>query len=265
MLRREFLFGTAAALVVAGCGDDPPPIQPTPPPQPTPTPTPTPNPVAPPTLKITRILSFGDSMTSGTTSPVAVFRGLDAGLPQSYPNKLQGMLTSRYSAQTITVLNGGIAGKQVVADNERDRLSRLLRDNNPELVILLEGANDINNITTGVNASLDMIAAGMEDMVRDSQARGIPVFIATLPEQRPGQKNTQNYQLVPRYNANIKTLAQRKNATLVDINTQIPLSLIGQDGLHPTEAGYEKFGEIFLDAIRLQFEVAPGLGRSALR
>jgi len=261
MLRREFLFGTAAALVMAGCGDDPPPIGPTPQPQPTPTPTPTPNPVTPPTLKITRILAFGDSMTAGTTSQPLAIRGLDAGLPQSYPNKLQTLLAARYSAQTISVYNFGIPGKRATEAGERDRLSRAVRDSNPELLLLLEGANDINaiNMSGPINAPLDAIAAAMEDMVRDTQARGVPVIVATLPEQRPGQPNTQNYTLVPRYNANLRTLAQRKSATLVDLYGQCPLSLIGQDGLHPTELGYEKFAEIFLDAIRQQYEVAPAL------
>jgi lysophospholipase L1-like esterase len=261
MLRRAFLLGTAAALVTAGCGDDRPPTTPTPPPQPTPTPTPTPNPVVPPTLRISRILAFGDSMTAGTTSQVLQFRGLDAGLPQSYPSKLQALLGMRYSAQSISVFNAGIAGRRATQDGERDRLSRAIRDSSPELLILIEGANDINIINPAgpVNAPLDGIAGAMEDMVRDTQARGIPVIVATLPEQRPGQPNTQNYALVARHNANLRTLCQRKNATLVDLNAMFPLSLIGQDGLHPTEAGYEKFAEIFLEAIRQQYEVVATL------
>ena len=215
----------------------------------------------PPTLRITRVLAFGDSMTAGTVSPAVTFSALDAGLPQSYPNKLQTMLNQRYSAQSISVFNAGIAGRRATQDGERDRLSRAVRDSSPELLILMEGANDINTIAPGgpVNATLDAVAGAMEDMVRDTQAHGITVFVATLPEQRPGQPNTQNYALVGRHNANLRTLCQRKNAVLVDLNSMFPLSLIGQDGLHPTEAGYEKFAEIFLDAIRQHFEVAPAL------
>ena len=267
MLRREFLFGTAAAMFVAGCGGDRPPTTPSPPPLPTPTPTPSPSPVVPPTLGITRILAFGDSMTAGTVSAAAMVRALDAGLPQSYPNKLQTMLSQRYSAQSISVFNAGIAGRRATQDGERDRLARAVGESNPELLILIEGANDINSIAPSgpVNAPLDAIAGAMEDMVRDTQARGIPVFVATLPDQRPGQPNTHNAPLVARHNANLRTLCQRKDATLVDLNTLFPLSLIGQDGLHPTEAGYQKFAEIFLDAIRQRYEVAAGLHSSALR
>lgn len=260
MLRREFLIGTAAALLTAGCGDDRPPIGPTPPPQPTPTPTPTPTPVIPPTLRITRILAFGDSMTAGTVSLAPLLYGFDAGLPQSYPNKLQTLLGARYSAQTLSVFNFGIPGNKATQPGERDRLARAIRECSPELVILLEGANDLNNVTGSVNAYIDSIAGAMEDMVREAQGRGLPVFVSTLPEQRPGQPNTQNAALVPRYNSTLSSMCSKKGATLVDLYAMFPVSLIGRDGLHPTEAGYDKFAEIFLEAIRQQYEVPPSLG-----
>ncbi|HET7219299.1 MAG TPA: GDSL-type esterase/lipase family protein, partial [Vicinamibacterales bacterium] len=150
MRRRTFLIGAGAA-IVAGCGGSP--IQPggggtPPPPGPTPTPTPTPPPPPPnpPTLGITRILSFGDSMTAGTVSTALTFLGLDAGLAQSYPYKLQTLLTTRYSAQSISVFNAGIAGRRAVQDRNDGRLSGALSEAKPELLILLEGANDLNNI-----------------------------------------------------------------------------------------------------------------------
>jgi lysophospholipase L1-like esterase len=216
-----------------------------------------PTPSPPPTLRVTRILAFGDSMTEGTTSTPLAFHALDAGLPRSYPYKLQAMMTTRYSAQTITVFNGGKAGQR--ASQDRDRLQRLVREVSPELILLLEGANDLNNIVGSTNAGIDFAVGSMEDMVRDSVARGIPIFVASLPEQRPGLPNTQHADLVPRYNAALRTMAQKKGAMFVDLNAQFPLALIGEDGLHPTEAGYEKFAEIFLDAIRQQYETAPSL------
>jgi len=105
----------AMALVLtaaAGCGSSPtspppitqpPPIQPDPQPQPQPPPT-----AAPPVLNITRILAFGDSMTAGTTSAPLPLPGLTAGLPRSYPFKLQTLVTMRYNGQTIEVANAGL-------------------------------------------------------------------------------------------------------------------------------------------------------------
>jgi lysophospholipase L1-like esterase len=54
-------------------------------------------------------------------------------------------------------------------------------------------------------------------------------------------------------------MASRKGAMLVDMNALFPLSMIGQDGLHPTEEGYQKMAEIFLDALKQQYEVSPSL------
>jgi lysophospholipase L1-like esterase len=255
MFRRTFLIGVGAALASAACGGSPAgpgPITPTP--TPTPTPPPTPSPTPPPTLGITRILSFGDSMTAGTVSKALTFLGLDAGLPQSYPYKLQTLLTQRYSAQTISVFNAGIAGRKATQDNKEGRFNDRLSEAKPDLAIILEGANDLNTIVGSTNEAITLIVGAIEDMVRESQRRGVKVMVATLPEQRPGQPNTANAALVPRFNTELRTMAQKKGAILVDLNAMFPPSLIGQDGLHPTEEGYEKFAEIFLEAIRPQFE-----------
>jgi hypothetical protein len=37
----------------------------------------------------------------------------------------------------------------------------------------------------------------------------------------------------------------------------MPESLIGQDGLHPTEEGYQRLAEIYLDAIKSTYESSP--------
>jgi lysophospholipase L1-like esterase len=255
MYRRQFLFGLGAALLVEGCGGSPtqpgvvnPPDPPPPPPPPPPTP--------PPTLQISRILTFGDSMTAGTTSAEISLRRIDAGLGQSYPFKLQRLLTERYTAQTISVFNAGIAGKQVAED--RERLPGVIRETSPELVILMEGANDLNSIQgPGTNAAVDTTVGNMEDMVRHSVGLGLKVMLATLPEQRPDAPKTANRDLLPRYNDGLRTMAAKKGAILIDVNVLFPVSLIGADGLHPTEAGYQKFAEIFLDAIRERYEVSP--------
>ena len=52
-------------------------------------------------------------------------------------------------------------------------------------------------------------------------------------------------------------MATKKDAILVDVNTLLPLSMIGQDGLHPTEAGYKAIAEIFLDVIKSRYEISP--------
>jgi lysophospholipase L1-like esterase len=254
MRRRTLAAGLLLAVLTTACGSSAPPTGPgpivTPPPDTGP-----PTPPPPPTLGITRILAFGDSMTEGTTSPTFTPFALTAGLPQSYPFKLQMLISARYSAQTIAVLNAGKAGEKATETNPstRDRFNAAMSEARPELVLLLEGANDLNNIPTG-STNVSPIVGAMEDMVRDATGRGLQVMVATIPQQRPGQKNTTQAALVPKYDSELKLMASKKGATLIDINALLPLSLIGQDGLHPTEAGYQMMAEIFLDAIKSKYE-----------
>lgn len=246
---------------VLACGDSPsgpspnppvtqPPVENPPPPPPAPPPPP------PPTLGITKILAFGDSMTEGTTStPVTTLLvRLDAGLSRSYPFKLQTLAVGRYSAQTIQVLNAGRAGNQAVDD--RGRFSTVIGDAKPELVLLMEGANDLNALAPGesINARVSTTVNALEDMVKDAGFRGIPVMIATLPPQRPGGPKAGAATFLDRFNVAVKTMAANKGAQVVDIHALLSLSDIGQDGLHPTEAGYQKMAEIWLDAIKAKYE-----------
>jgi lysophospholipase L1-like esterase len=62
---------------------------------------------------------------------------------------------------------------------------------------------------------------------------------------------------VDELNTQIRKTVAEEGATLVDVNTQLDLSFVGQDGLHLTEAGYIRLGEIFAAAIRQAFELAP--------
>jgi lysophospholipase L1-like esterase len=233
----------------SACGSSGPPTGPGPIVTPPPDPQPPPPPPPPPTLGVTQILCFGDSMTAGTVSPALARFALDAGRPESYPFKLQTLLAARYTAQTITVLNAGQAREP--AEQARDRFNGALSEAKPQLLLLMEGANDLNS-----PGSIDVseIVSAMEDMVRDATLRGIPVMVATLPPQRLGGRNTADPELLDKFNRDLRLMASKKGAQLIDVNTMLPLSLIGEDGLHPTEQGYQKLAEIFFDAVKAKYE-----------
>jgi lysophospholipase L1-like esterase len=189
-------------------------------------------------------------MTEGVVSPVAALTALTAGLPQSYPFQLQILMAARYTNQTVTVLNAGLAGRKATED--RTRFNTALSDAKPELLLLLEGANDLGNgigVTTTVNA--------MEDMVRDAGGRGVRVMLATLPPSRVGGRLALAPDTLRRYNDGLKLMAAKKGAQVVDVNTLLPLSFIGQDGLHLTDEGYQRLAEIFMNAIKAGYEAAP--------
>ena len=122
----------------------------------------------------------------------------------------------------------------------------------------MEGANDLNSIVgPGTNAQVDLTVGSMEDMVNDTVRRGIPILLATLPPQRPGGPKAGGVAYLDKYNRDLKTMAGKKGAMIVDVNAQLPLALIGQDGLHPSELGYQRLADIFLDAIKQLYEITP--------
>jgi lysophospholipase L1-like esterase len=200
---------------------------------------------------VDRFLAFGDSMTEGRTS--ATFQSvLTAGIPQSYPYKLQDRLRERYTAQTVSVLNGGMAGER--ATDGVGRLPAVIREAQPNVLLLLEGVNDLNAFGgDGIGPAI----GALETMTKFARARGITVFVATLPPQRPGGPKAASEHLVGRFNNEIKRMAPEEGASVVDLNAGFDLSLIGEDGLHPTEAGYGRFAEVMFEAMRARFEQAP--------
>jgi lysophospholipase L1-like esterase len=105
-----------------------------------------------------------------------------------------------------------------------------------------------------VRAAVD----ALEDMVREaSELRRVPVLIATLPPQRAGGSRAGAGEYLQRFNDALKAMAAKRGAQVVDVNAQMPLTLIGEDGLHPTSAGYQRLAEIWLDALKARYEQAP--------
>lgn len=181
---------------------------------------------------------------------------MDAGIAVSYPFKLQGLMASRYTAQSVQVFNAGEGGKRV--DQDRGRYTDAIKESNPQLILLMEGANDLNSFAglQGTNQLVDNLVGMLEEFVRDGvERRNIPVFLATLPPQRPPKGNAGS--MLTRYNNGLRAMAAKRAATLVDFGAQISDAMIGSDGLHLTEAGYQRMAEIFFDAIKTKYEAAP--------
>jgi lysophospholipase L1-like esterase len=123
----------------------------------------------------------------------------------------------------------------------------------------MEGANDLSGISlmpppASPEAIVSDTVNAMEDMVREALGRGMRVLVASLPPQREGAQRGASARVVPQYNAQLQQMASNKGAMFVDVFGQFDLSLIGQDGLHPTEAGYERIAEIIQAAIASAFE-----------
>ncbi len=207
-----------------------------------------------PRIGATRYVAFGDSVTEGVvSSPIPPFR---LSPTESYPTKLLQRLSGRYVAQTFTVFNAGIAGE--AADTGLGRLPDVLRAQQPEILLLLEGANDLIAYRATPHGAATRAANALEEMVKEASRSNVRVYLATLPPWRDGGPKNLNAELPRLLNDQIRALARNKGAVLVDLYEamigEMP-TLIGQDGLHPTEVGYERIAQVFFDVLKENLEI----------
>lgn len=116
------------------------------------------------------ILAFGDSLTAGVgTTP-----------DNSYPAVLAS-ITGRQ------VINRGISGEETAQG--LSRLPAVLADTQPDLVILIEGGNDILR-----NRPAADIKHNLAQMITLIQQRDIPVVLLGMPEKKLFSSSAALYQ-----------------------------------------------------------------------
>jgi lysophospholipase L1-like esterase len=210
-----------------------------------------------PTLRISSIVAFGDSLTAGVTSSV-IPSSVQLEPNSSYPARLLELLNQRYSAQTIRVTNAGVPGEHAA-----DAISRLrseLGSLQPDVVLIMEGTNDLDpdSMTPGLRG-----ADAIESMVQDAKSRGVDPILATIPPQRPPSRETEP--MVDPYNDLIRQIAIRQGVPLVDVYqiissgqclgaASLELSCLGDDHLHPTAQGYGLIANAFFQRLMDLYE-----------
>jgi lysophospholipase L1-like esterase len=204
-----------------------------------------------PHISATRFVAFGDSITEGKFGP-ADYTG-DPQFPDAYARVLYQLLRDRYTAQEIYMFDRGFGGEQVVPAGTL-RLPGVLTADSPQVLLLLEGVNDLIN-----GHPIETVIEGLRTMIQEAKRRGIVVFIGTLLPERPGGLRAGHPELIVPANGEIRKLAVAEGATLVDLYQAFggtPDPLIDADGLHPNAMGYQKMGETFFTAIRSTLELA---------
>jgi lysophospholipase L1-like esterase len=216
-----------------------------------------------PTLQRTSFLAFGDSVTAGEVSFPTAAGATEGGFPAfaltvvpaaSYPTQLQALLRTRYITQqtAIVVTNAGVPGER--ATQGAQRFPGVMSQVRPEVVLLLEGYNDLALFGT---AGVSQAAGAIESMSREARGRGARVFIASLTPPRAGGRNTLPADQIASLNARLRTIATGENAVFVDLYQALVTNVtlyIGVDGLHPTEVGYQRIAETFFTAIQANLE-----------
>ncbi len=206
---------------------------------------------------MTRFLAFGDSFTAGEVTNPSSASGAIAKLivvpSASYPSVLQSRLQTTYTVQasSIAVRNAGEPGERIL--DGAQRFPGVYDAARPEVVLVMEGVNGLPlvgpDISTGV----------MRTMVQHAKTGGSRVFVGSMIPQvasRP-RGNTPVSEMLA-YNNTLQLMSQQEGVVYVDLYNAMQAdaaTLLGSDGLHPTEAGYRRIAELFFAAIRTELEV----------
>ncbi len=164
------------------------------------------------------VIAFGDSLTSG----------YGAKEQESYPSVLAALLGCR-------VINAGVPGE--VTSEGLQRLPDLLKENNPDLIILCFGGNDMLQ-----KQSRERTKSNLREMIQLIKESGSDILMIAVPQ--PGLLLT-----VPDL---YKELADEyklplDSKTIKNILSQRSLK---SDRIHPNAQGYKIMAENFLKLIR---------------
>jgi lysophospholipase L1-like esterase len=208
-------------------------------------------------------MAFGDSITAGEVTVPASRAGQDErSIPTvvvpsaSYPSVLADLLRTAYpkQADTIEIYNEGKPAE--AAMTAMPRFIAAFDARKPDVVLLMDGYNDIccGGPTVGQNA-----AAAVAGIAAEARRRGARVFVATLAPSKPGFR-AGSAEALAAFNETIPSYTANGHDVLVDVFWQLQAELdrnIGIDGLHPTEVGYRRIAQAFYFAIKETLEVAP--------
>jgi len=185
------------------------------------------------------VVAFGNSITAGVG---------DSNYPSSaagYPFRLEGLLKSSFP--DVIVLNRGVPGEET--NQGEARLPAVLRRDDPDYVLILEGVNDI--LDSGASDA-GRIVKDLEAMVVEVKEYGaIPLIASLLPTK--GKWDWRNEVIVV-LNPMIETMALRQQITFVDQHAAFMSepdykALLSSDGLHPNDEGYAVMSQAWYEGM----------------
>ncbi len=213
-------------------------------------------------LQGTKFLAFGDSITAGEdgtdSSPAWLRRPASVNSAIAYPTVLTGLLKDRYKLQAddIVVTNAGESLEKATSDDAQQRLVDEIDEHRPDVLLLLEGANDVNDYQSA--SDIDKVAQALTKDVSRARQHGVKlILLSTLLPEIGSTPRGENPDGIPPTNDAIRDVASRTGAVLVDAYAAFEPKknmLISADGLHPTTDGYKLLAQLFLDAIAANFQ-----------
>ena len=210
-------------------------------------------------LKFTKIMAFGDSTTQGFLREppdftTAIFRPQLLDPVVNYPYMLEQMLRQRYGSNEIVVINEGLGGETIEEGTER--IVTAMATHQPQVVLLFEGYNHLTE------TSISSARSGLRAMARWAETHGAAVVLGTLfqvsddrEDSRPGSQA-----IIDDLNDAIRGLASSLgHGGVADLEQAFGtgVGLLGSDGLHPNQKGYQVVAGTFEGEIIRRFEEIP--------
>lgn len=164
------------------------------------------------------ILAFGDSLTAGNGTSIE----------NSYPSVL-----SQISGHKV--INAGIPGE--TTEQGAARFAQALEETHPQLVILMEGGNDILR-----NINPQETKRNLENMIKQAQLRHIQIMLVGIPNKSLFSSHAEFYD----------DLAKQYNL-LLDDNSIAKLEKSPEyksDEVHFNQQGYKVLAERFYDLLK---------------
>lgn len=165
------------------------------------------------------VLAFGDSLTSGV--------GATAG--QDYPSQL-----SRITG--FHVVNAGVPTE--LSSEGLERLTELLEYEQPDLLIVIHGGNDLLR-----HYPLEQTAANLTAMITEARSRGIAVVMLGVPKPTVfGLSSAEFYARVAE--------TTRTPIDTVTLPAILSDSTLKSDLVHPNNAGYRHLAEAVANLLK---------------
>lgn len=164
------------------------------------------------------ILAFGDSLTFGTGATPET----------SYPAVLEQLIGRR-------VVAAGAPG-EITAEG-LERLSDVLEEEQPKLLILCHGGNDLLRKTGNAQAE-----ANLRAMIALAKAKGIQVLMVAVPKPGLTLSAPAYYEkIAEEFNLPIETSVLRNILSSSNLKS---------DQIHPNAAGYRKMAEAIAELLK---------------
>jgi len=209
-----------------------------------------------------KLVMIGDSITDcGRARPVG--EGSFGALGNGYVSLVNGLLTARYPAHRVRVVNMGTSGNTVRELQARWQTDVL--DMQPDWLSICIGINDVwrqfdTPLQLEGHVSLEEYARTLETLVQTTRPGLKGLVLATPYFIEPNRADAMRA-MMDEYAAVVRRLADRYAAFLVDTQAAFdsvlqhlhPMALAG-DRIHPNQAGHMVLARAFLQAIGYAWE-----------